>query len=80
MNLYQINSNYLNLLNQIEEAQGEITPEMESQLAITQTEYIAKAGSYIHIIQELNADIAKANEAIKHAQDFKKRAEEKKNY
>jgi hypothetical protein len=56
-NLYNIQEKYLQLMQQIEELEGEITPEMEQELAITEQECEEKIKSYHHIIKNSENDI-----------------------
>ena len=53
--LYQISGDLLALLNEIEENEGEITPEVERALAITEEQFAAKSEDYGHAILNLKA-------------------------
>ena len=46
MNLYQIEQDLLELYTQIEENNGEITPEIEERLKITQENFTNKLENY----------------------------------
>ena len=48
--LYTIENEYIQLINQIEEADGELTPEMEEQLAINEGQLQSKSISYLEVI------------------------------
>ena len=54
--MYAISENYLELMNEIEEAEGILTPEMESALDINKEELKVKSASYYDFIQSLDAD------------------------
>lgn len=54
--LYQINEEYLSLLAQIEELDGEITPELEAAIQINEEDHAAKLEAYGHIISNYKAE------------------------
>jgi len=58
--LYNIRQDHLRLLAQLEESSGELTPELEQQLALTEDELQDKAISYACIVKEFEV----AEEAI----------------
>ena len=51
-NLYDIQQKYRDLLQQIEDADGELTPELEAALKIAENEWEEKAQAYRHMIRE----------------------------
>jgi hypothetical protein len=53
--LYQIEAEYLELANQLE--QDELTPEIETALAISQAELQGKAVAYAYVIKEEEHDV-----------------------
>lgn len=53
--LYAINADLLAILGQIEEAGGEVTPEIERALALTEEQFTAKAVDYGQAILTLKA-------------------------
>jgi hypothetical protein len=55
--LYNISDKYLQLMREIEELEGELTPELEEQLKITEQECEDKIKSYHHIIKNNEGDI-----------------------
>lgn len=80
--LYDINEQYLSLLRQVEENGGEITPELEEQLAINEADHAAKLDTYGRIIANYAAEASacmdeakrlaiKAERATKAAQRLK---------
>lgn len=54
--LYDINQDYLRLMSEIEENEGEITPEMEQALAINEADHAAKLEAYGQIIANYKAE------------------------
>lgn len=70
--LYSINEEYLNILAQIEENEGELTPELEQALAINEEQHEAKLEAYGHIIANYKAE-AEACKA--EAERLKKKAD-----
>jgi hypothetical protein len=53
MNIYQIQNEYQLLINQIIEAEGEITPELETALTINKEQLEQKGINYAYIIKEI---------------------------
>ena len=50
--LYEIETTYLELMSQVEDAEGEITPEMEKALEITEKDRDIKSISYLEVIRK----------------------------
>ena len=76
MNIYQISQDLLSLFDEIEANGGEITPEQEQELAITQDALKDKVKSYVGVIQHYKDDLAaiKAEEArLKSLKDSKQK-------
>ena len=71
--IYEISNDYLNLMNQIEQAEGEITPEMEDQLKINEGELQSKSIAYLSIIKDREAFVTQIDEEIKRLTALKKR-------
>ena len=80
--LYDINEEYLRLMQQVEENEGEMTPELEQALAINEENHSAKLESYAAIIANYNAEAEackaeskrlkdKADRVVAHAQRLK---------
>lgn len=80
--LYEINEEYIKLLAQVEENEGELTPELEQALTINEEDHAAKLEAYGKIIsnykseaeackQEADRLKAKADRAIKAAERLK---------
>jgi translation initiation factor 2B subunit (eIF-2B alpha/beta/delta family) len=85
--MYQIRGEHLGLLKLIEEAEGELTPEIEQQLALTQEEFEDKAVSYGFVVKsfediegvldnEIKRLTALKQKAAKRADAFKNRLDE----
>ena len=71
--IYEISNDYLTLMNEIEQAEGEITPEMEAQLKINEGELQSKSIAYLAVIKEREAFVTQIDEEIKRLTALKKR-------
>lgn len=69
MNLYQITTEMKNLTLQLEE--GELTPELEQALVITQDQLQAKAIDYCYVIKNLESDSEAIDNEIKRLKAMK---------
>ena len=49
--IYNISEEYLSIVTELEESEGELTPELEERLSINRVDFIAKATAYVHIIR-----------------------------
>ncbi len=58
MNIYQIQQDLLAIFDELEENGGELTPELEDKLAITQEEFKSKVEDYTNVIKTLDGDMA----------------------
>lgn len=56
-NIYQLSQELLSIFDEIEENGGELTPELEEQLNITQDTFREKIKSYADVIKTLDNDI-----------------------
>lgn len=85
--MYQIRGEHLGLLKLIEEADGELTPEIEQQLVLTKEEFESKAISYGYVVKmyedaeevldkEIKRLTALKAKAGKRAENFKNRLDE----
>lgn len=85
--MYHIRAEHLGLLKEIEEAEGELTPEMEQALALTEEEFEDKAVSYGFVVKSfedveelLDKEIKRLTvlkqKAAKRAETFKNRLDE----
>lgn len=70
--LYQISGDMLALFDQIETAEGDLSPEVEASLAITQDELTGKACGYGYILLEKKAFVGNIDNEIKRLEALKK--------
>jgi hypothetical protein len=70
--LYGIQSEYMELINDIMEAEGEITPEQSQLLVINKTELTIKASGYIAVINKLKAECNYIDAEVKRLGALKK--------
>lgn len=68
--LYKINGELLQLVNQIEDQGGEISPEQESALAITQEQLSEKVVAYDGIIKQIQADMNLGIAELKRIEEY----------
>lgn len=71
--LYEIKNEYLELINQVEEMEGELTTEIEIKLNINQNELQNKAIAYHSVILSKDAFNMQIDNEIKRLQALKKR-------
>ena len=72
MNIYQIQNEYLLLVNQIIENGGEITPQQELNLQITRDQLQDKGTNYAFVIKKLDAECDIIDAEIKRLTELKK--------
>jgi len=70
--LYIIKEEYLDLISQIEQAEGELTTELESALTINKSELEVKSIAYVEVIKQRESFNARIDEEIKRLQAIKK--------
>lgn len=70
--LYKINEDYINVLNDIEENQGDITEANEVALKISEEEMQVKSVGYVNYIKSMVNDNKAIDDEIKRLQDLKK--------
>ena len=75
MTLYGISAEMTALLNAIEEQGGEITPEQEQALAITEEHFSEKAVDYGHVILNLDQTVEAIKNEIDRLTKLKRTAE-----
>ena len=73
--LYSITEEQRYLLSEIEQMEGEITPEMEEQLIITAHQLDSKSIAYLEVIKNRESFISTIDEEIKRLQQLKKTSE-----
>ena len=71
--LHSIKKDYLDLINEVEEMEGELTPEIEYKLKINKTVLQSKAIAYHSIILSKDAFTMQIDNEIKRLQALKKR-------
>ena len=57
MNIWEIQQDLLDIFNELEENGGELTPELEEKLAVTQEDFKNKVKSYGEVIKNLKGEI-----------------------
>lgn len=72
MNIYQIQNEYLLLVNQIIENGGEVTPQQELNLQITKDQLQDKGTNYAFVIKKLDAECDIIDAEIKRLSELKK--------
>lgn len=73
--LYNIEKEYLEIANQLED--GELSPELETALAINQNELQGKAIAYAYVIKESEDTVSVIDAEIKRLQGLKKTEQNK---
>ena len=71
LQLHNLEQDYIHLLNIIEEAEGEITPEIETALSINEEGLEKAVTSYKHVMDVLDGNIDMANKEIERIKKFK---------
>ena len=72
MNIWQIQQELLSIFDELEENGGELTEELEQQLAISQEDFRSKVESYTNVIKSIKADIAAIDQESKRLAALKK--------
>ena len=72
MNIYQIQNEYLLLINQIIDNGGEVTPQQELNLQITRDQLQDKGTNYAFVIKKLDAECDIIDAEIKRLSELKK--------
>ena len=70
--LYHIENEYLTIISQVEELDGELTPELEEQLTINEKELQSKSIAYLEFIGSKEALNVRVSDEIKRLQAVKK--------
>ena len=70
--LFQISQEYMILEMELYETGGELTPEIEKQLMINETELKEKSKNYVHIIKKVESEVNYIDDEIKRLQQAKK--------
>ena len=72
--LYKISEDIISLIQQFEEAEGEMSEELSNSFEITKAELQQKAVAYYSVIQDNKANISIYDEEVKRLQAKKKKA------
>ena len=72
MNIWQIQQDLLDIFNELEENGGELTPELEDKLNITQSEFKNKIENYLYVIKQTESDINACDAETKRLTALKK--------
>lgn len=72
--LYKIETEYLELISEVEEMDGELTPEMEAALKINELQLQGKSIAYLAVIRKNEFYASQIDEEVKRLQAIKKRA------
>lgn len=78
--IYQIEQSYNQLAEELMENGGELTPELETALAITEEQLQNKSVAYSFVIKQMDADIDIIDAEIKRLQALKKQREKASEY
>ena len=70
--IYQIEKEYLSLVDTLLENGGELTPELETDLSLNKEQLQTKSTAYSFIIKQLESDINIIDTEIKRLNDLKK--------
>ena len=71
-NIFQIQSEYIQLMNDIQEQDGELTQELSDRLAIVESDLQTKTQGYVSVIKTLDAECDIIDLEIKRLQSLKK--------
>jgi hypothetical protein len=71
-NIFQIQNEYLQLIDKLIQNEGELTPELDIELAINKEELQSKGVNYGFVVRQLESDIDIIDSEIKRLQGLKK--------
>jgi hypothetical protein len=74
-NLFNIDAELYEVYNEIENNGGEMTPELEQSLEITEAERLTKGEGYVYVIKQLRSQSDMIKSEIKRLQELAKRYE-----
>lgn len=74
-NLFNIDAELYEVYNEIENNGGEMTPELEATLEITESERMTKGEGYVYVIKQLRSQADMIKSEIKRLQELAKRYE-----
>ena len=73
MNIFNIDKQLEHIYAEIEDNDGEITPDIEEALAVTEANFKSKIESYCELVKQVTYDVEAVNSEIMRLQDLKKR-------
>ncbi len=73
--MYHIRLEHLQIIQLIEDGEGELTPEIEQALALTEEEFQDKAISYAYVVKKFEDNAAVIGDEIARLTELKQRAE-----
>lgn len=71
MNIYEISQNLLDIYNEVEENDGELTEELEKALTITQADFKQKVRDYASVIKQIDLDVIGIDQEVKRLKSYK---------
>lgn len=71
LSLYQIESEYLEIAEQLQDSGGELTPDLELSLAINKDQLQVKSAGYAYVIKETEAEIKTIDSEIERLNGLK---------
>jgi hypothetical protein len=71
-NIFEIEQKYLSIIDEIEANEGELTPSIETALAINEGEIKQKSMAYVSVIKNMESDVQTIDSEIKRLQALKK--------
>ena len=74
-NLFNIDAELYEVYNEIENNGGEMTPELEATLEITEAERLTKGEGYVYVIKQLRSQSDMIKSEVKRLQELAKRYE-----
>ena len=75
MNIFELSNELQDIMNELEENGGELTPELEEQLSVNQENVNNKIKSYTQVIHQLESDIELVKNETKRLYDVRKSKE-----
>lgn len=75
MNIYQLQTTLLEIFDELEENGGELTPELEEELKVTQESFKTKIKDYVSVIKSLTTHLTSIKEEQKRLKELYERKE-----
>ena len=72
MSIFEIDQDLRDIVSEIEDNGGEITPELEEQLAISQKDFSEKVKSYCNVVKNIESDLDAIDKEVTRLQTLKK--------